>query len=128
MKQTKNLLRYLLFLVVIQIITLSSLYLFKRQELGSFMTARQTEIRGQYTLITRAYQQRMKMAYERLSTPKVLTLMEQASVADKEERSRLRQELYSTMLPLYQHLLKNIFGQNNSLHLLLQFVWCRRKT
>ncbi len=111
MKKTKNLLRYLLFFAVIQAITLSSLYLFKGQELGSFMTARQTEIRGQYTLITRAYQQRMKMAYERLSTPKVLTLMEQASVADKEERSRLRQELYSTMLPLYQHLLKNNFRQ-----------------
>ena len=97
--------------MVIQIITLSSLYLFKRQELGSFITERQTEIRGQYTLITHSYQQRMKMAYERLSTPELLTLMQQASVANKEERNRLRQELYSTMLPLYQHLLKNNFRQ-----------------
>ncbi|MCX5870280.1 MAG: diguanylate cyclase [Deltaproteobacteria bacterium] len=111
MKQTKNLLRYLLFFAVIQIITLSTLYLFKKQELDSFMTERQTEIKGQYTLISHAYQQRMKMAYERLSTPEVLTLMEQASVANKEERSRLRQELYSTILPLYQHLLKNHFQQ-----------------
>jgi diguanylate cyclase (GGDEF)-like protein/PAS domain S-box-containing protein len=113
MKQTINLLRYLLFFAVIQIITLSSLYLFKGQELDSFITERQTEIKGQYTLVSRAYQQRMKMAYERLSTPEVLTLMEQAAVANKEERSRLRQELYSTILPLYQHLLKNNFSQIN---------------
>ncbi len=111
MKQTKNILRYILFFVVIQLITLSSLYLFKGQELGSFMTERQTEIKGQYSLVTHAYQQRMKMVYERLSTPEVLTLMDQASIANKEERNRLRQELYSTMLPLYQHLLKNNFRQ-----------------
>lgn len=111
MKKTKNFLRYLLFFVVIQIITLSSLHLFKGQELDSFITTRQAEICGQYTLITRAYQQRMKMAYEQLSTPEVLTLMEQASVANKEEQSSLRQELYSTVLPLYQQLLKNHFRQ-----------------
>lgn len=111
MKKTKNLLRYLLFFVVIQIITLSSLYLFKGQELGSLMTARQTELRGQYTLITRAYQQRMNMVYERLSTPEVLTLMEQASVANQGERNRLRRELYSMIFPLYQHLQKNHFRQ-----------------
>ncbi len=111
MKQTKNLLRYLLFFTIIQGITLSTLYLFKGQEFDLFITGRQTEIKGQYTLVTHAYQQRMKMAYERISTPEMLTLMEQASVANKEELGRLRQELYRTIFPLYQHLLKNNFRQ-----------------
>jgi diguanylate cyclase (GGDEF)-like protein/PAS domain S-box-containing protein len=111
MKRTKNLLRYLLFFVVIQGITLSSLYLFKKQELDSFVTVRQMEIQGQYTLVTRAYQQRMKMAYERLSAPAILTLMEKASLADDEERNRLRQDLYNLLSPMYQHLLRNYFRQ-----------------
>jgi len=112
MKQTKNLLRYFLFFVVIQGITFSTLYLFKEQEFNFFITERQTEIKGQHTLLIRSYQHRLKMGYERnFATPEVLTLMEKASVANEEGRSRLRQELYSKMLPLYQHLLKNSFRQ-----------------
>jgi len=111
MKQTKNLLRYLLFLVVIQIITLSSLYVFKKQELDSFITERQINIDGQYNLLTSAYQRRMKMAYERISTPEPLALIEKASIANKEEQDRLRQELYSIIFPIYQHLRKNSFRQ-----------------
>ena len=111
MKQSRHLIAYLLFLVIIQGITLSSLYLFKKQEHESFISERQTEIKGQYTLETSLYQQRMKMVYERINTPEVLTLIEQASVANDEERNRLRRQLYSTMLPLYQHLQKNSFRQ-----------------
>jgi diguanylate cyclase (GGDEF)-like protein/PAS domain S-box-containing protein len=52
------------------------------------------------------------MAYERnLNIPEVLTLMEKASTANAEEKNRLRQELYSKMLPLYQFLLKSSFRQ-----------------
>ena len=111
MKQTKDFLRYLFFFVVIQGITLFSLYLFKEQELGSFITERQAEIKGQYNLVTHTYQQRMKMAYERLSTPELLALIEKASVADKEEQARLRREVYDMTFPLYQHLRKNSFRQ-----------------
>ena len=111
MKQTRNLLRYLLFFTVIQIITLSTLYLFKGQEFDLFITERQTEIKGQYSLVTQTYQQRMKMVYERLSTPEVLTLIEKASVANAEERNRLREDLYSKILPLYKHLQQNSFRQ-----------------
>jgi diguanylate cyclase (GGDEF)-like protein/PAS domain S-box-containing protein len=111
MRQIKNLLRYFFFFVIIQGITLFSLYLFKEQELGSFITERQTEIKGQYNLVTHTYQQRMKMAYERLSTPEMLALIEKASTANKEEQTRLRREVYNMAFPLYQHLRKNSFRQ-----------------
>lgn len=111
MKQTR-IIRYILFFVVIQIITFSSLYLFKKQELESLIAERQTEIRGQYSMLIRSYQRRIKVGYERhVATPEILTLIEKASVADEEERSKLRQELYTSLLPLFQHLQKNSFRQ-----------------
>lgn len=112
MKQSKLIGRYALFFVVIQIITLSCLHLFKNQEFNSFISERQTEINGQYILLSRFYLQRITMIYERnIATPEVLTLMEKASTADEEERTRLRRELYGTLLPLYQYLQKNGFRQ-----------------
>lgn len=111
MRQIKNLLRYFFFFVIIQGITLFSLYLFKEQELSSFINERQTEIKGQYNLVTHTYQQRMKMAYERLSTPEMLALIEKVLAADREEQTRLRREVYNMALPLYQHLRKNSFRQ-----------------
>jgi len=47
MFQTKNILRYLLFFMAIQGLTLSTLYQFKKQELNLYITERQTEIKGQ---------------------------------------------------------------------------------
>ena len=112
MKPTRHILRYLLFFAAIQVITLSALHLFKAQELDHFFTQRQSDIEGQYRLVTHSYQQRIEMSYEKtFSTPEVLALMEQASVADAEERGRLRQALFSRFLPLYQTLLKNSFRQ-----------------
>lgn len=112
MKQTKDLFFYILFFMVIQGITLSTLYLFKKQEFASFITERQMEIKGQYSLVVQSYQQRMKMGYAKnFATPEMLTIMEKASAATEEERNTLRQELYNQMLPLYQHLLKNSFRQ-----------------
>ena len=112
MKATRHILHYILFFTAIQVITLSALHLFKAQELDYFFTQRQSDIEGQYRLVTHSYQQRIEMNYEKmLSTPEVLSLMEQASVADTEERGRLRQELFSRFLPLYQTLLKNSFRQ-----------------
>ncbi|MEK6200987.1 MAG: diguanylate cyclase [Desulfobulbaceae bacterium] len=112
MKQKRHLVRYLLFFIVIQAITLFSLSLFKREELDSFFSKRQIDIEGQYSLITSSYQRRIQMGYEKtFSTPEVLSLMEQAAAADAEERNRLRRELYNRFLPLYRILLKNSFRQ-----------------
>jgi diguanylate cyclase (GGDEF)-like protein/PAS domain S-box-containing protein len=112
MKETKDLFFYILFFMVIQGITLSTLYLFKNQEFASFIAERQVEIKGQYTLVIQSYQQRMQMGFAKnFATPEMLTIMEKATVATEEERNTLRQELYNKMLPLYQHLLKNSFRQ-----------------
>ena len=111
MKKTKQLITYLLFFMIIQGITLFTLSLFKKQGLDAFITDRQTEIKGQYSVAIHTYQQRMKMAQERLGTPELLTLIEKAVEADKGEQARLRQEVYKMTLPLYQHLRKNSFRQ-----------------
>jgi diguanylate cyclase (GGDEF)-like protein/PAS domain S-box-containing protein len=103
---------YILALLIIQAISISALYQFRQQELGSFISTRQTEIRGQYAMLTHLYDQRVQMDYEvNLAVPEVLTLMERASVAGPDEQDRLRQELYTMVLPLYRHLLDNSFQQ-----------------
>jgi len=52
------------------------------------------------------------MGYEKnFAIPAVIDLMEQALPADEGERDRLRRELYTIVLPQYQHLLKNSFQQ-----------------
>jgi hypothetical protein len=110
MRRPRHLISYLLFFVLIQAITLSTLSLFKGQELDSFITERQTAIKGQYSLVTHLYRLRARMVFgKNLTTPEIVTLMEKASVAAAEERNRLRQELYHKLLPLYRHLQENGF-------------------
>lgn len=112
MTRPKHLIASILFFVLIQAITLSSLSLFKKQELDSFIRERQTEIKGQYSLVTASYLRRIRMGYEKnFALPEVLTLMERAAGANEEERNKLRKELYSKFFPLYQHLLNNSFRQ-----------------
>ncbi|MBU3943983.1 MAG: diguanylate cyclase [Proteobacteria bacterium] len=112
MKPQKYIIFYILFFVLIQAITISSLYLFKKQEFNAFITERQNEIKGQYSLTTHLYRQRIRMGYEKnFAVPEVLTLMEKASAGNEGERNRVRKELYLKMLPLYQYMLKNSLRQ-----------------
>lgn len=112
MKPQKYIIFYILFFVLIQAITISSLYQFKKQEFNAFITERQNEIKGQYSLTTHLYRQRIRMGYEKnFAVPEVLTLMEKASAGNEGERNRVRKELYLKMLPLYQYMLKNSLRQ-----------------
>jgi len=103
MQRPRYFARYLLFLLSIQAVSISSLYLFGQHELKSFLSERQVELKGQYAMLVNSYEQNVKREYEiNFTAPEFLSLMEQASAADEMERERLRRQLYAALLPFYR--------------------------